>query len=190
MLVSLGYLESTQAKASEQNYKDVMRILNYSAFHPITIFRYKVSDMIFRIHDDASYLYISRSRSWADGHHYLTNNSDNPPNNGAISTICKIPMNIMGSLSEAEIGSTYINDQNYITVRTCLIEMGDTQPPTKLQVYNTNVEEFSKGTPKKNTSKSKDIHFYWIQDRETQVQFNIFWRLGKVNLGDYHTKHH
>ena len=32
--------------------------------------------------------------------------------------------------------------------------------------------------------------FYYVQDCETQVQFNIFWCPGKYDFGDYHTKQH
>ena len=35
-----------------------------------------------------------------------------------------------------------------------------------------------------------DMRFYWLKDREAKKQFKIFWRAGKLNKGDYHTKHH
>jgi hypothetical protein len=35
-----------------------------------------------------------------------------------------------------------------------------------------------------------DMKYYWLQDRVRQKQFNVYWRPGKDNLGDYHTKHH
>ena len=34
------------------------------------------------------------------------------------------------------------------------------------------------------------IRFHWIQDRILQENFNVFWKLGPTNLGDYHSKHH
>ena len=39
-------------------------------------------------------------------------------------------------------------------------------------------------------SKSMDMRFYWVQDRIKQKQFNVFWKPGSTNLGDYHMKHH
>jgi hypothetical protein len=35
-----------------------------------------------------------------------------------------------------------------------------------------------------------DIKYYWLQDRVRQKQFDDYWRPGKDNLADYHTKHH
>ena len=109
--------------------------------------------MIFRIHDDASYLSVSRAHSRSGGHHYLSDNSDDPPKNGAINTICNIIGNAMGSVAEAKIGSTYINAQDVVNLQTCCIDMGHPQPPTKLQIDNTTEEAFSKGTLKKKYQK-------------------------------------
>jgi hypothetical protein len=35
-----------------------------------------------------------------------------------------------------------------------------------------------------------DMKYYWLQDRVCQKQFEVYWRPGKDNLADYHTKHH
>jgi hypothetical protein len=35
-----------------------------------------------------------------------------------------------------------------------------------------------------------DIRYHWLTDRVRQKQFNVYWRPGRENLGDYHTKHH
>jgi hypothetical protein len=35
-----------------------------------------------------------------------------------------------------------------------------------------------------------DMRFYWICDRTHQNQFHPYWKSGKTNLVDYHTKHH
>ena len=35
-----------------------------------------------------------------------------------------------------------------------------------------------------------DMRFHWLRDRETLRQLRIHWRAGKLNLGDYQTKHH
>jgi hypothetical protein len=35
-----------------------------------------------------------------------------------------------------------------------------------------------------------DMKYYWLQDRVRQKQFDVYWRPGKENLADYHTKHH
>jgi hypothetical protein len=35
-----------------------------------------------------------------------------------------------------------------------------------------------------------DMRYHWLTDRVRQKQFDVYWRPGKDNLGDYHTKHH
>jgi hypothetical protein len=35
-----------------------------------------------------------------------------------------------------------------------------------------------------------DMKYYWLQDRVLQKQFDVYWRPGKDNLGNYHTNHH
>ena len=53
--------------------------------------------------------------------------------------------NIMGSAAKTEIGSANINYQDGLPLLTLPIDMGQPQPPpTKLQIYNTTAEAFSK----------------------------------------------
>ena len=35
-----------------------------------------------------------------------------------------------------------------------------------------------------------DILFHWIQHIILQEHFNVFWKAGPTNLGDYHSKNH
>jgi hypothetical protein len=35
-----------------------------------------------------------------------------------------------------------------------------------------------------------DMRYHWLTDRVRQKQFDVYWRPGSENLGDYHTKHH
>jgi hypothetical protein len=35
-----------------------------------------------------------------------------------------------------------------------------------------------------------DMQCHWLTDRVCQKQFDIYWRPGRENLGDYNTKHH
>ena len=105
--------------------------------------------MILWIHAYASYLSVSHAHTRSGGSYYLSNNSDDPPNNGSINTICKTVGNVIVSATEAKIGSTYINAQDSVLVKTYLIKIGHPQPPTKIQIDNTTDKSFSKGTLKK-----------------------------------------
>jgi hypothetical protein len=35
-----------------------------------------------------------------------------------------------------------------------------------------------------------DMRYHWITYIVHQKQFDVYWRPGRENLGDYHTKHH
>jgi hypothetical protein len=35
-----------------------------------------------------------------------------------------------------------------------------------------------------------DMRYHWLTNRVRQKQFDVYWRSGRENLGDYHTKHH
>jgi hypothetical protein len=35
-----------------------------------------------------------------------------------------------------------------------------------------------------------DMIYHWLTDRVRQKQFDVYWRPGRENLGDYHMKHH
>jgi hypothetical protein len=34
-----------------------------------------------------------------------------------------------------------------------------------------------------------DMRYHWLTYRVRQKQFDVYWRPGRENLGDYHTKH-
>ena len=63
------------------------------------------------------------------------------------------------------------------------------QPPTPFQVDNSTVLVIATGTIKQRKSKATEMWFYWIRDRSNQDQFNIYWKPGSTNKGDYLTKH-
>ena len=76
---------------------------------------------------------------------------------------------------EADIGASFINAQDSVPECTTIIEMGHPQPPTRIQVENTTANEFANKTLKQNRSKAIDMRFYWMQDRCSHQQFEIFW---------------
>ena len=96
----------------------------------------------------------------------------------------------MSSAAEAELGALFICAREAIYMRLILKEMGHPQPATPIQTDNSTAEGVinSKIQPKR--TKAMDMRFHWLRDRETLKQLRIYWRAGKLNLGDYHTKHH
>ena len=118
-------------------------------------------------------------------------NSDNSEFtlNGIVFVVFKIPRIIMASAAEAELGDLFLNCQEAIFIRIILEEMGHPQPPTPVQIDNSTALGIEKCTIKQRKSKATDIRFYWIRDRSNQDQFNIYWKPGSTNRGEYFTKH-
>ena len=76
--------------------------------------------------------------------------------------------NVMGSAAEAKIGATYINGQEYFPIQTTLAKMGQSKPPTAMQVDNSTAEGLSNRTIKQKRSKAIHMRFYLVQDHVLQ----------------------
>ena len=191
MLHILNNLASAQTHGTQHTVDTMTYFLNYCATHPDASITYTASDMILRLHSDASYLSENQARSRIGGHFYLgfLPISDKRLN-GPILAIAKILKNVMSSAAEAEIGATFHNCKEAVPIRTTLEELGHPQPATPVQVDNTTAIAIANKTCKQVRSKAIDMRFYWVQDRVEQGQFHIFWAPGAENMGDYYTKHH
>ena len=165
-------------------------LLDYVATHPDAILSYTKSDMILGIHSDASYLSEPKAQSRAGGHFFLSNGTDEAPNNNAILHISQIIKSVMFSVAEAELGALYINAREAVSCHTVLQEMGHPQPPTPIQTKNSTALGVVTNNILPRRTKAMDMHFWWLRNRDAQEQFRYYWRPGTTNLGDYWTKHH
>jgi hypothetical protein len=121
---------------------------------------------------------------------FLSSNVQHPPNNGAVLTIVQIIDAVMSSATEAELGELFINAKEAVHLWRILLEMGHPQPRTPIQTNNFTAEGVINSRVKPKQTKSMDMRFEWLLDRQQQGQFKIYWRPGKTNLADYFTKHH
>jgi hypothetical protein len=189
--MALNDLATEQTAATEKTKTAAGQLLDYLATHPDAKIRFQASDMILHIHSDASYLSVSKSRRILGGLFYL---GYNPPNqdklNGSILNVASFIKNIVASAAESEVGACFQNAQTAAPLRTTLLELGHKQPATPLRTDNSAAYGILNETIKQKRSKSMDMKYYWLQDRVRQKQCDVYWRPGKDNLGDYHTKHH
>ena len=102
---------------------------------------------------------------------FLTSDVVYPPNNGAILDIAQIIDAVMSSAAEVELGVLFINAREAVHIRQILAEMGHPQPKTPIQTDNSTAEGVinSKIQPKR--TKSMDMRFEWLKDREAKNQF-------------------
>jgi hypothetical protein len=104
--------------------------------------------------------------------------------------VASVIKNVVASAAESEVGACFQNDQTAAPLRITLLELGHKQPETPLRIDISTSYGILNETIKKKRSKSMDMKYYWLQDRVLQKQFDVYWRPGKDNLGDYNTKHH
>jgi hypothetical protein len=187
MLHALNNIASS--KTTAETMKATKYFLNYAACNPNAQIIYRQSEMVLQGDSDAAYLVCPQARSRAGGYIYV-GNKDKTLFNGPILVLARVIKNVMASAAEAEVAALYMNAQEIVPMRQCLIELGHPQPPTPLKTDNSTATGILTGTIKQKRSKAIDMRFYWLKDRVKQKQFDVYWEPGLHNLADYTTKHH
>ena len=110
--------------------------------------------------------------------------------NTPILVVARVIKPVMGSAAEAEVAAIHMNAQEAIAICQCLKDMGHYQCATRIRTDNATAKRFINGTIKEKRSKTFDGQYWWLKDRESQLQFHVIWEPGIYNLADYATKHH
>jgi hypothetical protein len=154
MLVALSTLASEQASVTTKTEAAIQQFLDYCATHPNATVHFVASDMILRVHNDASYLSEPNARSRSGGHFYLGNETGKPNiHNGDLLEKVEIIKHVMSSTAEAETGALFINRKEAIPLRQTLIELNHPQPPTPIQTDNSTATGIVNKTVKLKCSK-------------------------------------
>jgi hypothetical protein len=191
VLMPLNDIATEQTKATEKTQATTNQLLDYLATHPDATIRYHASDMILHIHSDASYLSVSKARNLLEGLFFCGNKSPHEDNlNGSILNAASVIKNVVASAAESEVGACFQNAQSGAPLIVTLTELGHIQAPTSLRTDNSTAFGILNETIKQKRSKSMDMRYHWLTDRVHQKQFDVYWRPGRENIGDYHTKHH
>ena len=149
--------------------------------------------MILNVDSDAAYLVAPKARSRIAGYFQL--NTQPKPEysqeiNGAIMVNCTTLRHVVSSAAEAETAGVYHNAQLALPIRILLHALDHPQPPTPIKTDNSTALGFIKDNINKKRSKSWDVRYYWLRDRQSQKQFDIYWKPGPESDADYFTKHH
>jgi hypothetical protein len=184
-------IATEQTKATEKTQAATNQLLDYLATHSDATIRYHASDMILHIHSDASYLSVSNARSRLGGLFLCGKKSPQQDTlNSSILNFASVIKNLVALAAELEVGACFHNAQSGAPLRVTLTELGHIQPPTPLRKDNSTAFGILNETIKQKRSKAMDMRYHWLTDRICQKQFDVYWRPGRENLGDYHTKHH
>ena len=192
ILPALNEIASEQANPTQQTKQKAQRLMDYVHTYPNSYIRYKASDMILHIDSDAAYLVAPKARSRVAGYFHLSDNpsqGSTPMLNGAIHVECKTLRHVVSSAAEAETAGVYHNARVALPIRVVLQALNHPQPPTPIKTDNSTANGFIHDNIHQKRSKSWDMRYYWLRDRQTQKQFLFFWDKGANNEADYFTKH-
>ena len=191
ILPALNTISASQSKPTETTMKQCRTLLDYCATYPNVFLRYYASDMILTIDSDAAYLVAPKARSRIAGYFQLNSNIRSPPTtNGAILIECKTLRHVVASSAEAETAGLFHNAQVAIPIRYILTEMGHPQPATPIKTDNATANAFVHANITQRKSKSWDMRYYWLREKDQQEILDIYWDRGDANHADYYTKHH
>ena len=93
-----------------------------------------------------------------------------PPNNGYVITMSQIIKAVMSSAAEAELGALFVNVMEAVYMQKMIGEMGHKQAKTPMQTDNSMEEGLINKKIQPKCTKSMDMRFHWLQDRESQEQ--------------------
>jgi hypothetical protein len=147
--------------------------------------------MILHIHSDASYLSVLNACSRLGGLFFCGDKTQQEDTlNGSILNVESVIKNVVVSAAESEVGACFQNAQSVAPIRVTLAELGHIQPATPLGTDNSMAFGILNETIKQKRSKEMDMRYHWHTERVCQKKFKVYWRPGRENIGDYHTKHH
>jgi hypothetical protein len=193
VLMPLNDIATEKTKVTDKAQAATNQLLDYMPTRPDATIRYHASDVILHIHIDASYLSVSNARSRLGDLFFCGDKSPQQDTlNGSILNVASVIKNVVAYASESEVGACFQNAQSGAPLRVTLAELCHIQPPTPLSTDNSTAFGILNETIKQKRSKAMDMdmRYHWLTDRVRQKQFDLYWRPGRENLGDYHTKHH
>ena len=196
MLVAINELGANQAASTASTRAKADWLLDYAATHPNAKVRFFASGMILYLDSDAAYLVLPNARSRMAGFYFLGDKPPDPPTipkpkpNGAVHVECRTIRNVVSSAAESETGALFYNSQRAIPIRIALEELGHPQPPTPVKTDNATALGYIESNIRQKRSKSWDMRYHWLRDRDARKQFRYYWAPGSDNWGDYFTKHH
>ena len=149
--------------------------------------------MVLHVDSDAAYLVAPKAHSCVARYFHLSdhpNITKHPKMNGAILVECKTLRHVVSSSTEAEVAGIYHNAGIVVPIRHILKSLNHPQPHTPLKTNNSTETGFVYDNIHQKQSKSWDMRYHWLHNRQTQQQFKILWEPGTNNNSDYFTKHH
>ena len=147
--------------------------IDYAATQPFPILMYQSGNTVLDIYRDASHLNESKACSRVGGHNFLSRNAYFLPNNGAVLNISQIIKSVISLDAKSKLGIFFINAKYAVPVRKTLEDMEHPHPLTPTQTDNSTAYGVGNKKIHPEATKSTDMRFHWLRDRECQKIPNI-----------------
>ena len=178
MLTALNDIGTTQAKPTENTKQECQQLMDYAATYPELIIQFYTSDMVLHVDSDIVYLVLPNVKSRVVGYYYLTSIQPTPDQaptlNALILVICKTLRHMCSSAAKAETAGVFTNAQLAIPIRYILECLGHPQPPTPIKSDNSTIMRFVNNNIHQKRSKSWDIQYHWLRDKEVQNKIRVY----------------
>ena len=135
--------------------------------------------MILNVKSYAAYLFMPWDCSFIDVHYYLINHTTKPTNPSCVKTIgpittkSKILWHVIISAADSEAGGLFVDYQQIVPIWISLIGLDHLQPKTLLKTYNFTSKGYSNWSIRQKWSKSWDMRFSWLRERDAQEQLKL-----------------
>ena len=180
MIIALNEISTVQSAPTHKTLLKCNRLMDYVATYPNAKLRYFASDMILHVDSDAAYLVQPGARSHIAGYYILINHPPPAPiiprraPNTPILIKCKTLRNVVASAAKAKTGGLFHNGQMTIHIRRLLEALGHQQPATPLKTDNSTSNAFVHKLLRQKKSKSWDMWYHWLRDKEQQKYLRVF----------------
>ena len=145
------------------------------------------------VDSDVACLVLPNAKSRVAGCFYFSLTlpaNESPTNNAPILVMRKTLRSAVALTAKTETAGVFINAQLALPIRHTLECLGHAQPPTPIKSDNSTTTGFAHGNMHQKCSKSWDMKFHWLRDKETQKIIRAYWDKGENNLADPRTKYH
>ena len=191
ILVALNEIARDQSKPTMRTGEQLSWLMDYLVTYPNATLRFYAGTMQLKVESDASYLSIKGAKSRIGGHFYLEANIDiNTTTNSPVHTECSTIKNVVCSAAEAECGALFQNCQKAIVLRRTLEVLGHKQNATEVKTDNKTANSFVTNTMKMKKSKTWDMRWNWLREKNQKKIFKTKWEKGETNKADPFTKLH
>ncbi len=190
VLMALSTIAAKQTTATKRTLEKCTQLMDYLAHNADAKVRFHASNMIMKIHLDASYLSEAKARNRACGHFFmgwLLKNGNPIKLNSIFHVSATILRFVVASAAKAELGMFYQNFRTGIVFCQMLKAMGHPQPKTPVHCYNATAVAvgIANNMVKHIHSQSIEMLFFWISDKVVQDMYAPSWHDGQENLANY-----